>query len=429
MKDVTLILDILKTLMFYRWIYGRQLYRPGKCQIAFWTGIFVLYMSGKFLGWNELFLLGIFSLQDFLLGIVFSDLRVSENLKYWTVKVFSSVALEESIYQVLAFILPFVRKQEEVRVLFITIIEIFIFCILHLLSKRKMTTILSWKNVIVFSGSFGMIIVFLSTMQFIIDEYIGQRFQMAASILHAFAAVGFCIVIILFIHIFRQKDYFQSQAVLESAYNNQQREYFHILLEKEKETRKFRHDMMSHMLCLKAMAENGDVEGIQRYLEESLHIMEQISGKGYSVGNETIDVLLNHYLFPVRESCLIEVEGVFGKAENISRMELCTIFSNVFKNAVEAVSLIPLGNPVKKFIRIHAFHGERFMKMTIQNSYVGEIKIENGRIRTGKRDEKNHGFGMENARTAVERCGGSFEFKVENDCFLIQILLPVKTEL
>ncbi|MBR1744140.1 MAG: GHKL domain-containing protein [Lachnospiraceae bacterium] len=420
---------ITETLVFYRVIYKKKLCMPKWQCLSLLAGIYVIYMAGVIHGWKGLITSSILMGGDFLGSILFTEVEIVENLKYWLVKIFSTIALESVLQQGLRFLFPVINDKNTLQIIFVTFLMIII---LYILSKwsffRKMKPLrLSGKNAMLLSASFGILILFMTFMDTVINEYTKGRVQTTAVLLLSFAMVGACVAMVLFLYVFQQKAYFQERAALENEYNEQQRIYFHTLLEKENETRKFRHDMIGHMLCLEDMAEKGNVGEIRKYLAENLHVLNQISKKEYSIGNETIDVLLNHYFLPMRESCHVEVEGIFGRAEHISRMELCTIFSNVFKNAVEAVSKIPPESTVEKYIQICASHGEKYMKLMVRNTYVGDIEVKDKKIKTKKQDVQNHGFGIENAHEAVERCGGSFSYQVEQNCFLVQIILHVKS--
>lgn len=421
-------LGMVETVFFYKVMFRRKLCMPKWYQIFLLAGIFVCYLLGRVFTWNTLMIDVILMIGDFLAGVLFTGIEIIENLKYWIVKFFSTVALEGAIRQGLSFALPSIKDNGDLQVILVMLCMITMLFLLSRLSffKEMEPLRLSGRNAVILSVSFGSIAVFLSSMGIIINEYAEGKVQTAATLLLSFAEFGSCMAIILFLYIFQQRDYFKRQAVLENEYNKQQSAYFHMLLERERETRKFRHDMTSHMLCLQEMARKEDVAGVQKYLAENLYVLNKIGKKEYSVGNETIDILLNHYFAPIKKSCHIEVEGVFGRAEHISRMELCTIFSNVFKNAVEAVSTISPESSVEKSILIHASHGERFMKLTIQNTCAEGINVENEKIKTKKLDVKNHGFGIENAYAAVERCGGSFDYEVTQDCFSVQIILPIR---
>jgi two-component sensor histidine kinase len=100
-------------------------------------------------------------------------------------------------------------------------------------------------------------------------------------------------------------------------------------------------------------------------------------------------------------------------------MDLCTIFSNVFKNAAEAVE--DGGN-----IKITIVRKEKFAQIIIGNSFDRTIQMtQEGGLLTTKVDQENHGFGMENVRRAIQKNHGEFQYHVDENWFEVEITLPV----
>ena len=429
--SIGFILSLVNTALFYKVVYRRKLHIPIRQQLFLLAGIYMVSLAGEILAWDSFLVSSLRLVAMYLTGSIFTEIKVTENFKYWTVNFFFALPIEAGIGSGLVLILPFLNQGDSIEIIFTTSFEIILFLCLSGLSVFQEPTplVLSGKTTAILSVSFGIVSIFLAFMDVAINDFSQQKLQTAGALFIILATLGFLIATIILLYIFHQREHFQKQAALENEYNKQQREYFHILFEKEKETKKFRHDMINHMLCIQDIAKAGDTAGILNYLTDTLHVFHQISEKEYSVGNETINVLLNHYLIPIRKDCHIEIDGTFGGAAHISRMELCTIFSNILKNAVEAVSEIPPEAPLKKIISIHASHGEKFIKMTVQNTYAGNIKIQDDRIMTGKENKKNHGFGIENTRAAVKRCGGSFYYTTREGFFSVEILLPAKISL
>ena len=47
---------------------------------------------------------------------------------------------------------------------------------------------------------------------------------------------------------------------IEKRLRNSQKNYYEMLLQKEEETRKYRHDITNHLMCLKALADDKKTE-------------------------------------------------------------------------------------------------------------------------------------------------------------------------
>ena len=76
--------------------------------------------------------------------------------------------------------------------------------------------------------------------------------------------------------------------------------------------------------------------------------------------------------------------------EHISQMDLCTIISNLLKNAVEAVDK-------DGEIAVHIVRKEKYVQVDIHNSCKTMPQISRmEEIKTSKADKENHGYGLDN---------------------------------
>jgi signal transduction histidine kinase len=60
-----------------------------------------------------------------------------------------------------------------------------------------------------------------------------------------------------------------------------------------------------------------------------------------------------------------------------------------------------------------------------ENYFEGDIKLANGLPVTTKRDKDNHGFGLKSIRYAAEKYGGTMTINIEENWFILRILLPL----
>lgn len=103
---------------------------------------------------------------------------------------------------------------------------------------------------------------------------------------------------------------------------------------------------------------------------------------------------------------------VFGKCKQefeIDDVDLSAIFSNLIKNAVEAVEEQKSGN---RYIYVNIEQGKKYIRFNIKNSTDRCLKYSAKGIETSKRDKKNHGIGLNSIEKKVKRNGGFFEIKI-----------------
>ncbi len=97
----------------------------------------------------------------------------------------------------------------------------------------------------------------------------------------------------------------------------QQREYYETILNKEVETRRFRHDIIDELLVIRGMLENSDINSASNMISEMLDNIDSINCKELESGNVSEEI-------------------------DITDVDLCIVASNIVKNAVGAISEVDL---------------------------------------------------------------------------------------
>lgn len=231
----------------------------------------------------------------------------------------------------------------------------------------------------------------------------------------AYVSIGFLGGMTLYIK--RMNDEMKELMKNEVMLNDIQKKYYEALLDKEKETRAYRHDISNHLICLSALAEEGKTEAIVTYLDDMQGEIRRIKGKTYNTGNEILDIMTNFYLPQLSDKIKIEVRA---SAEiDIDDRKICTIYSNLLQNAVEELN----SNPQKEGELNILFKKQNgIFSMMISNSIFREKK--NGEYKTQKEDKKNHGIGLSNVKTAVEDLGG--KIYINSDDGMFKVIVEIK---
>ena len=278
-------------------------------------------------------------------------------------------------------------------------------------------------------------LLLLFEMIFVSDQYYktqldyGNGFQKnLAYVVSIIFVCSYSIFSLILLDIQKMNQKMQQMMFTEKQMSEQQILYYEALLKKEEETRKYRHDMSAHIMLLDSMAEEGDIEGIRSYLSGMIEHMEKIRKSVFTTGIRALDGILNYYFTELdTEAVRVAISGKCAVVLEISEMDFCTIFSNLIRNMVEAVSR---SASEKQFINIRITEGIYFVQILMENS-VEDKKIlfdEKGNPETDKEDKENHGFGIENARKVVEKSGGKFECFVKDGVFICRVILKKKKE-
>lgn len=196
-----------------------------------------------------------------------------------------------------------------------------------------------------------------------------------------------------------------------------QRHYFTYEKTINQNVRKFRHDLNNHLSILKGMLDNGNTIQAGKYLEDMLKRAETLKPVIQS-GNETMDILLNRkYYMAASEEIELRVNGTITGPLAINDFDLCTIFINGIDNAIEACRHL---EREKKYIDVSFANVQNYLRVKIKNPVSGEVTLA-----TWKKNKRDHGLGLSNIYDAVERNDGDMKISVEDQCFILDIVLKV----
>ena len=256
----------------------------------------------------------------------------------------------------------------------------------------------------------------------IIHIYMLEMEQSSIIILLQVAFIGMIIVLyienLLLMLFVESKNEYREKERMAKNYLDAQKQYYELLRDKDLQTRKFRHDIRSHLATMQILCQKGNYEGIKEYLDNINGIVDNMANS-FSVGHEIIDAMLNQYAYQAnKEGIEMKVSGRIPNNLNISTFDLCTIFSNLLQNAIEAASKCKSG---KIYVLCQHYKGN--LLLTIQNDFEKKPESVGGRFKTSKLDEQNHGFGMMNVKECVERNGGTFYTEIVDKYFKAVVLL------
>jgi len=216
--------------------------------------------------------------------------------------------------------------------------------------------------------------------------------------------------------------HYKNISKINEYYMETQLQHFESYKNSQKETRRLKHDMKNHLICLSDLCSKGKYNELNDYiknLQDGITTLDTI----FNTGNSIADSIINEkYSIMERNNISFELEGVFCESLLIKPVHICTIFANAIDNAIEAC--IKIEETSMRKIKIEIKNSRNFLVLSFTNSVKGKLKITNKNIiKTSKVDKKNHGFGLENIRSAVNEYNGDFKIKVDEDLFELEIVL------
>lgn len=218
----------------------------------------------------------------------------------------------------------------------------------------------------------------------------------------------------------RLKSRYQVESSLKDEYLRTTREYVRTVRHNARETRKLRHDMRNHITALDYYLKGKEYQKAEEYLSHLKTHMEQSLKRTVSLNHEIVDAIITEMQQQSEEDGIRwEVEGVIPSEIKISDFALCTIFSNILSNSVEACRKLP---QKKRYIHLEIRRLDDNLVIELVNPVKEPVEIEKLGTVTSKMDKENHRFGIENVKNMVERNHGEITFKNLGERFKVTII-------
>ena len=137
--------------------------------------------------------------------------------------------------------------------------------------------------------------------------------------------------------------------------------------------------------------------------------------------NMAADAVINDQTKVMQDKNIkFQYEGCPKIREEISDYDLCTIFYNLLKNAVEGCEKVEAD---EKGVDVKVSNSGEQLLIRVENDTIMKDKIIDGDMFTTKKDIKNHGFGMKSVRAVVNKYNGFYSNKIEDGKFVAFIAL------
>ncbi len=143
-----------------------------------------------------------------------------------------------------------------------------------------------------------------------------------------------------------------------------------------------------------------------------------------STGNEALDTLLMEKglyckLHGIEWTCV--ADGMLLAFMDV--VDLYTMMGNALDNAIESAE--NCDKDTWKTISVRIWKKDFFAVVQVENTFAGELQLEDGIPKTTKADAENHGFGLRSIRTIAEKYDGTMTIKTEDQMFILTVLFPV----
>ncbi len=185
--------------------------------------------------------------------------------------------------------------------------------------------------------------------------------------------------------------------------------------------RSIKHDMQAHMIVLYYYLESERFDKAKIYLKSVIDNQKAFEYPLEDTGNDMVNAVICGALKRSRVPIEFHHSGLIPENIRIDDMDLCTIFSNLISNSIEACERL---THTQRRIFLEVGQCEQMLTIVLENPIeeaVDETMLGQG---TTKEDGENHGFGIRNVQNVVKKYKGKVEFDVTEDIFRVRILFP-----
>lgn len=219
-----------------------------------------------------------------------------------------------------------------------------------------------------------------------------------------------------------QRNIYKEAQQLTGRYLEEQKNHYEYLEKRERETKKFRHDLRSHMEMLVALVKEHRYDELEKYMNKINVNIDKI-GNVVSVQNGIVDAIINKYYSEAsNQNMEMKVRGRFPRECEIEAYDLCTIFSNILSNAIEGAAEVEKG-----WISIECKYTEDNMMVVVKNTFDSKNPLRKGFVGTHKRNIDYHGFGLENVRETVKKYNGVCDSQIYQSVYSIRISMNYRS--
>lgn len=194
-----------------------------------------------------------------------------------------------------------------------------------------------------------------------------------------------------------------------------------IIRQSQQNLKSLRHDMQNHLLQVFEYLQNEKYDEAKGYIRQMENKLE-ISKEHVRTGNIEIDGILNYKLGIIEDlGCVPEVEINVPEQKFMSNFDLTVLLGNLLDNAIEA-----LRKDDKKSLSIKIRYVKGILYISMYNSFDGVINKGGNRFLSLKEDKENHGIGLTNIDSIVNKYNGEMRIDSKGGIYKTDIILYIK---
>ncbi len=181
------------------------------------------------------------------------------------------------------------------------------------------------------------------------------------------------------------------------------------------------HEYKNQIVCMDMLMKKKDYSKLEDYIG---NISDRLDAQLDMVdtNNDVVNAIFNAKYYEAIKNDVLVVLKINDLSDiKISDNDIVTILSNLLDNAIEAAKQCDIG---KRIVKIKMLYEDAVLSIAVSNSYKAEpVLTEDGYIRTTKKDREEHGWGMRNVVTTLEKYNAEYIIDYKNGEFVFSIIM------
>ena len=235
---------------------------------------------------------------------------------------------------------------------------------------------------------------------------------------------GEFIGVLLYITVYRRLGEYQIEQIqiqFREEQREKQKENMMDLYRIGREINHWRHDMSGKMDILYRLQKKGMYEEVEKYFEVIGEELKKYPELPQDTGNEGLNAALIRAIPKCKEEEIRFSYVIMGKPNEIDYMDMGNLIHNLLSNAIEACQKVGKAAYMELVIRVD----KKEIEIYLENSVIQSVLKENPNLESRKKDQEQHGFGMETIYSIIKKYGGRYNYRDEGNSFIQEIYLNV----
>lgn len=307
---------------------------------------------------------------------------------------------------------------------FVSIGVLLLLWLFQVRSRKCYEIKLGWKQYVLFYVVLLCLLFIVAPIQLLTGRFPEETLIAQVAIASSIAAI-MLVAVTIWKGILENRELMREKECIEQEeYIINQKQYYENLLAQDEKMRRFRHDMNAHIRVLQSYCEGGANDKIEHYLQKIIK-ESALYDKTLITGNTAIDAVLTP-LFDLAEHESIEIVSECHLPEKLDaekEFQICTVISNLFRNAIEACDKIEDKENRKVHIKTGMYNSQ--IVIMISNTISENVPVHGNKLSTSKADKKNHGLGSGNVERIVNLYSGMIEYQCKNGWFNVDVVMQM----